>query len=117
MPGPASRVFSVTLRAAGIQVTAEGESQARRYALDDARDFLQQHNYTVDEIAPCDLNPDDTDGEEARVEVELTECGPNRGAGLWTFDATVCLPVPADDEAEAVLVAAARLELEGVLTE
>jgi hypothetical protein len=107
--------FRVTIRAEGIQVTATGEEQAERYAMDDAREFLAANRYTVESVEPADDDPDDVHNVPADVRVEITAAGPARGEGLWTFAALVTVTVASRSEAEAPDSAAFALELEGEL--
>lgn len=110
--------FRVTLRATGIQVTAEGEDEARGFALDDARDFLRQNSYTVDGAEPFELSPcEKPEDVPEDVEVELEESGPDEGEGLWTYAALVSVVVYAPDEAMAAIGAATRFELERELSD
>ena len=100
--------WTVTLSAAGVQVTAANESQATRYAEGDLNDSsLGPWNVTA-EVEPASVE-DDPDSEAVFWEVELQDSEKGRGERLWTFTGTASLTIIAAD-ASAALAEALELQ-------
>lgn len=89
----------VTLRAAGIDVTASEESQAVSYLKEDGWQFRAAWEYEFSDASPTDEEPDDVD--DVRIEVETTEPA-GRGERTWNGDVLFTVVVKgelSDDEA------------------
>lgn len=97
----------VTLVAAGVQVTATGQSRALDYLREDAIQFRREWNYEDGDVEDTDddvsENADETD-----VDVSVGDAE-GRGERVWTGSATFGIVVAACDEAEAYRVARALL--------
>lgn len=102
------RLFAVTLRAEEICVTADNESDAERYAAEDAHQFCGDWAYSVDQVrVACsevlrefDAEGPTDDRDDLSFEVECRDGKPGREQ-TWTFDGLVTVVVAAPDEREA----------------
>lgn len=109
-------VFAVELIADGINITAEDEGEARRYALSDAREFMAENTYRLGSVEPSEDEP--MEAHEVLVEiVNLVEPDPHKlpepgpVTRDWCADAKVSVVVEAADRPAAV---AAAFDLMGV---
>lgn len=102
-------VFAVRLKAEGIQVTATGNIQAERRALDDARQFIRDWAYSVEQVEVASGEPDDAD--DLSFSLECKHEGPQRGEGLWTYTVYLDLIVAAARAEEAPAAMLALLEI------
>ena len=99
-------LFVVTLRVDGLQVEADTEEAAARYALEDARNFATGWSYVVSDASSYpkrDVSPTGSLG-DLDFDVELQDSDD----GMWSFHAYVDVVVSATD-AEAAKEAALEL--------
>lgn len=103
----------VELRADDVQVSAEREEDARRHAVDDARDFMADWNYslvmveeTEDDLADDAGDADVTLGDPSGGEKDEGPLKPGPiPEPIWTFAPTFAVVVEAADERGAIISA------------
>ena len=101
----------VTLVAAGIQVTADDQSRALRYLVEDAGELRREWNYDDAEVSDTDeeLTGDGDDiGIEVDVDVDV-DVPKGRGERVWTGNARFDVVVDAQDDEAAFAAARAML--------
>ena len=98
------KLYTVTLEASGIEVTADSLPEARKYAAEDAGQFQAQWNYSAAEITEGG-DVDDL-AEEPRPSLELE----SHNGETFTFAASWEITVDAETEEEAKAAALAVLK-------
>ena len=104
-------LYLVSLTAEGIQVTAEGDDQAERYARADARQFRADWDFQqadAELVTEAGEEPAE-DADDASLEVSLTEAADDSD-DVWTFSATFELNVEAESTDHAIASAKALLK-------
>lgn len=97
----------VTLVAAGIQVTADDQSRALRYLVEDAGEMRRQWNYADEEVSDTDEDVTE-DGDDIGIEVDV-DVPEGRGERVWTGNARFDVVVDAEDDRAAFAAARAVL--------
>jgi len=97
----------VTLVAAGIQVTADDQSRALRYLVEDAGELRREWNYDDAEVSDTDEELTQ-DGDDIGIEVDV-DVPKGRGERVWTGNARFDVVVDAQDDEAAFAAARAML--------
>jgi len=97
----------VTLVAAGIQVTADDQSRALRYLVEDAGELRREWNYDDAEVSDTDEELTE-DGDDIGIEVDV-DVPKGRGERVWTGNARFDVVVDAQDDEAAFAAARAML--------
>lgn len=97
----------VTLVAAGIQVTADDQSRALRYLVEDAGELRREWNYDDAEVSDTDEELTG-DGDDIGIEVDV-DVPKGRGERVWTGNARFDVVVDAQDDEAAFAAARAML--------
>jgi len=97
----------VTLVAAGIQVTADDQSRALRYLVEDAGELRREWNYDDAEVSDTDEELTQ-DGDDIGIEVDV-DVPKGRGERVWTGNARFDVVVDAQDDDAAFAAARAML--------
>jgi len=97
----------VTLVAAGIQVTADDQSRALRYLVEDAGELRREWNYDDAEVSDTDEELTQ-DGDDIGIEVDV-DVPQGRGERVWTGNARFDVVVDAQDDEAAFAAARAIL--------
>jgi len=97
----------VTLVAAGIQVTADDQSRALRYLVEDAGELRREWNYDDAEVSDTDEELTG-DGDDIGIEVDV-DVPKGRGERVWTGNARFDVVVDAQDDEAALAAARAML--------
>jgi len=97
----------VTLVAAGIQVTADDQSRALRYLVEDAGELRREWNYDDAEVSDTDEELTQ-DGDDIGIEVDV-DVPQGRGERVWTGHARFDVVVDAQDDEAAFAAARAML--------
>ena len=97
----------VTLVAAGIQVTADDQSRALRYLVEDAGELRREWNYDDAEVSDTDEELTGN-GDDIGIEVD-GDVPKGRGERVWTGNARFDVVVDAQDDEAAFAAARAML--------
>jgi hypothetical protein len=96
----------VTIRAAGIDVTASNESQALTYLKEDGSQFRAAWEYELSDTSSTDEGPGDAD--DVLMEVETTEPA-GKGERTWNGDVLFTVVVEGEVEGEEAVRAAREI--------